>query len=137
MFLRKTQNVVLILPTSFASALRLMLCASHFVVLHTTLVEQSSSARLQASLQTRSTSIIWSRQHPAGYDDRCCCSSNRISFQIIFCGHILVLTAVFRQARNRFLLLRSQERRLSLKICTLKKQFEPQVICNSALIYTR
>ena len=44
--------------TRNASALRLMLGASHLIVLHITLVEQSSSARLQASLQTRSTSII-------------------------------------------------------------------------------
>ena len=51
----------LILLTRYASALRLMLCASHFVVLHTTLVEQSSQTRLQASLQTRSASIIWRR----------------------------------------------------------------------------
>ena len=40
---------------------RLMLGALHLVVLHTTLVEQSSQTRLQASLQTRSTSIIWRR----------------------------------------------------------------------------
>ena len=49
---------VLILRTRYASTLRLMLGASHFVALCATLVEQSSSARLQASLQTRSASII-------------------------------------------------------------------------------
>lgn len=40
----------LIFPTSHASALRLMLCASHLVVFHATLVEQSSQTRLQAGL---------------------------------------------------------------------------------------
>ena len=48
----------LILLTRYASALCLMLGASHFVTLCATLVEQSSSACLQASLQTRSVSII-------------------------------------------------------------------------------
>ena len=48
----------LILPTSYASALRLILGATHLIALCATLVEQSSSARLQASLQTRSASII-------------------------------------------------------------------------------
>ena len=46
----------LILLTRNASALRLMLCASHYVVLHTTLVEQSS--------QTRSASIIGAGNNP-------------------------------------------------------------------------
>ena len=59
---RKYANDGLILPTSYASALRLILGALHLVVFHTTLVEQSSSARLQASLQTRSALIIWRRQ---------------------------------------------------------------------------
>ena len=58
------ERASLILLTRYASALRLMLCASHYVVLHTTLVEQSSSARLQASLQTRSTSIIGAGNNP-------------------------------------------------------------------------
>ena len=49
-FSGNTQNYGLILLTRYASALRLMLCASHYVVLHTTLVEQSFSARLQAGL---------------------------------------------------------------------------------------
>ena len=40
----------LILPTSYASALRLMLGATHLVVLYTTLAEQSSQVRLQAGL---------------------------------------------------------------------------------------
>ena len=44
--------------------LRLMLGATHLVVLRTTLVEQSSSARLQASLQTRSASIIGAGNNP-------------------------------------------------------------------------
>lgn len=44
----------LILLTRYASALRLMLGAAHLVALRSTLVEQSSSACLQASLQTRS-----------------------------------------------------------------------------------
>ena len=48
-------------PTRYASTLCLMLCATHLVALHATLVEQSSSARLQASLQTRSASIILRR----------------------------------------------------------------------------
>ena len=48
----------------YASALCLMLGAMHLVALRPTLVEQSSSARLQASLQTRSTSIIRRREHP-------------------------------------------------------------------------
>ena len=56
-----TQNDGLILPTSYASALCLMLGATHLVTQCVTLVEQSSSARLQASLQTRSASIIWRR----------------------------------------------------------------------------
>ena len=55
----------LILLTRYASALRLMLGASHLVALHATLAEQSSSARLQASLQTRSASIIWCREQPS------------------------------------------------------------------------
>ena len=42
------RNDVLILPTNYASALRLMLGASHFVALCATLVEQSSSACKQA-----------------------------------------------------------------------------------------
>ena len=46
------RNDGLILRTRYASALRLLLGALHLVVLHTTLVEQSSSAHLQASLQT-------------------------------------------------------------------------------------
>ena len=57
-----------------ASALRLMLCASHYVVLHTTLVERSSSARLQASLQTCSASIIGAGNNPQAKYDRCSCS---------------------------------------------------------------
>ena len=54
----------LILPTSYASALRLVLGATHLVVFYTTLVEQSSSACLQASLQTRSASIIGAGNNP-------------------------------------------------------------------------
>ena len=54
----------LILLTRYASALCLMLCATHFVVLHTTLVEQSSQTRLQASLQTRTASIIGAGNNP-------------------------------------------------------------------------
>jgi hypothetical protein len=61
---RKYANDVLILLTRFASALRLMLGALHLVVLHTTLVEQSSQTRLQASLQTRSASIICAGNNP-------------------------------------------------------------------------
>ena len=40
-----------------ASALRLLLGATHLVALRPTLVEQSSSACLQASLQTRSAQM--------------------------------------------------------------------------------
>ena len=54
----------LILLTRFASALCSMLGALHLVVLHTTLVEQSSQARLQASLQTRTASIIGAGNNP-------------------------------------------------------------------------
>ena len=46
----KYANDGLILQTSYASALRLMLGATHLVVFHTTLVEKSSLARLQAGL---------------------------------------------------------------------------------------
>ena len=41
-----------------------MLGATHLVALRSTLVEQSSSARLQASLQTRSASIIGAGNNP-------------------------------------------------------------------------
>ena len=53
-----------ILHTRYASALRLILGALHLVVLHTTLVEQSSSARLQASLQIRSRRLSGAGNNP-------------------------------------------------------------------------
>ena len=40
----------LILPTSYASALRLMLGAMHLIALRATLMEQSSQTRLQVGL---------------------------------------------------------------------------------------
>ena len=54
----------LILLPRYASALRLMLGATRFVVLRTTLVEQSSSARLQASLQIRSRRLSGAGNNP-------------------------------------------------------------------------
>ena len=44
--------------------LRLMFGATHLVVLRPTLAEQSSSARVQASLHTRSASIIGAGNNP-------------------------------------------------------------------------
>ena len=73
----------LIRLTRFASALRLMLGALHLVVLHTTLVEQSSSARLQASLQTRSASIIGAGNNLQAKYDCCSCSCYRAGEQVI------------------------------------------------------
>ena len=49
---------------SHASSLRLMLGASHLIALRVTLVEQSSQTCLQASLQTRSASIIGAGNNP-------------------------------------------------------------------------
>ena len=54
----------LILLTRYASALCLMLGATHLIALCATLVEQSSQTRLQASLQTRSASIIGAGNNP-------------------------------------------------------------------------
>lgn len=79
---RKYANDVLILLTRNASALRLMLGATHLVALRPTLEEQSSQTRLQASLQTRSASIIGADKKTAGFYDRCCCGSYRRSKQI-------------------------------------------------------
>ena len=61
MFSGNTQMMGLYSLLAQASALCLMLGASRIVVPCTTLTEQSSSARLQASLQTRFASIIWRR----------------------------------------------------------------------------
>ena len=72
----------LILLTRNASALCLMLGATHLIALCATLVEQSSSARLQASLQTRSASIIWRRKQPDGRYDRCGGGCYRGSLQV-------------------------------------------------------
>ncbi len=52
------RNDGLILLTRYASALCLMLGATHLIALRPTLEEQSSQTRLQASLQTCSASII-------------------------------------------------------------------------------
>ena len=80
---RKYANDVLMLLTRNASALCLMLGATHLVALRPTLEEQSSLARLQASLQTRSASIIGAGNNSQAKYDCCCSGCYRRGKQVI------------------------------------------------------